>query len=146
MLEMGEPIPIIELARRMIQLSGARVGVDIEIEVTGIRPGEKLCEDLRESDEEVRETEHPSISRLLPVTTQKTWFDSCLEQLAEATQRGDAEGVRRLLFVMAGSALDFVPSAPATPGLGPEGVHGVNFANSHYRHGSAESKTERTGA
>jgi len=146
MLEMGEPVPIMELASRMIQLSGGRVGVDIEIEVTGIRPGEKLCEDLREPDEEVRETEHPSISRLLPVTTQKAWFDSCLEQLAEATQRGDADGVRRLLFVIAGSALDLVPSAPATPGLGPEGVPGAPFAISHHRHGSAEFKTERTGA
>ena len=68
MLEMGEPVPIIDLARRMIQLSGARVDVDIPIEVIGIRPGEKLQEDLREPDEEVLATEHPSISRLLPVT------------------------------------------------------------------------------
>ena len=66
MLEMGEPVPIIDLARRMIQLSGAKVDVDIPIKVVGIRPGEKLAEDLRESDEEVWETEHPSISRLLP--------------------------------------------------------------------------------
>ena len=52
MLEMGEPVPIIDLARRMIQLSGARIDVDIPIEVIGIRPGEKLEEDLRESDED----------------------------------------------------------------------------------------------
>ena len=53
MLEMGQPVRIIDLARRMIELSGARVDEDIQIEVTGIRPGEKLEEDLRESDEEV---------------------------------------------------------------------------------------------
>ena len=92
MLEMGEPVPIIDLARRMIQLSGGRVGVDIQIKVIGIRPGEKLCEDLREPDEEVLETEHPSISRLLPVTTPKAWFDSCLGQLAEAMHAGTRTG------------------------------------------------------
>ncbi len=146
MLEMGEAVPIIDLARRMIQLSGGRVGVDIQIEVTGIRPGEKLREDLREPDEEVSGTGHPSISRLLPVTTPKPWFDSCLGQLADATQRGDADGVRRLLFVIAGSALDLVPSAPPTPGLGPDGGHAVPLANAHHRHGSADLKTERTGA
>ncbi len=47
MLEMGQPVPIIDLAHRMIQLSGARVNIDIPITVTGIRPGEKLEEDLR---------------------------------------------------------------------------------------------------
>jgi FlaA1/EpsC-like NDP-sugar epimerase len=106
MLEMGQPVPIIDLARRMIELSGARVDVDIKIEVTGIRPGEKLQEDLRESDEEVRETEHSSISRLLPVTAPSAWFDAWLEQLAHATRGCDADGVRRLLFAIAGSSLD----------------------------------------
>jgi FlaA1/EpsC-like NDP-sugar epimerase len=146
MLEMGEPVPIMELARRMIQLSGGRVGVDIHIEVTGIRPGEKLREDLSEPDEEVLGTQHPCISRLLPVSTPKAWFDSCLEQLAEATQRGDDAAARRLLFVIAGSTLDLVSSAPATPGLGPDGSHGAPFGNAHHRHGSADLKTERTGA
>jgi FlaA1/EpsC-like NDP-sugar epimerase len=102
MLEMGEPVPIIELAHRMIQLSGARIDVDIPIKVIGSRPGEKLEEDLREPDEEVMDTEHLSISRLLPVTAPKAWFNSCLGQLAEATGRGDAAGVRRLLFAIAG--------------------------------------------
>ncbi len=146
MLEMGPPVPIIELARRMIQLSGGRVGVDIQIEVTGIRPGEKLQEDLREPDEEVLGTDHPSISRLLPVTTPKAWFDSCLGQLAEAVQRGDTDEARRLLFVSAGSALDLVPSAPATPDLGPDGGHTVPISSAHHRHESADLKTERAGA
>ena len=90
MLEMGEPVSIMNLARRMIQLSGGRVDVDIPIKVVGIRPGEKLTEDLRESDEEVWETEHPSISRLVPVTTPQAWFDSCLEQLGDSVHRRDA--------------------------------------------------------
>jgi FlaA1/EpsC-like NDP-sugar epimerase len=102
MLEMGEPVPIMELARRMIELSGGTVGLDIEIKVTGMRRGEKLAEDLREPDEEVLGTEHPSISRLLPVMPPRGWFDSCLVQLAEATRRGDDDRVRELLFLSAG--------------------------------------------
>ncbi len=47
MLEMGEPVRIIDLAKRMVRLSGYRPGADIEIRVTGVRPGEKLEEELR---------------------------------------------------------------------------------------------------
>ena len=101
MLEMGKPVPIMDLAHRMIQLSGGRVGIDIDVKVTGMRPGEKLEEDLRESDEDVLVTEHPSIARLLPVTPPKDWFESCLVQLSEATHRGDDERVRELLFLSA---------------------------------------------
>ena len=145
MLEMGEPVPIIDLARRMIQLSGSQVDVDVKIKVVGIRPGEKLEEDLRESDEEVISTEHPSISRLLPVTAPKAWFDSCLGQLAEATQRGDADTVRRLLFTIAGSALYGDISAPAALAKGANGDHSVPFSAAHHRHGSSDFKPEPAG-
>ena len=71
-----------------------------------------------------------------------------LEQLAEATRRGDADGVRRLLFIIAGSSLDLEPAVAATTDLGPDGVHGtpIGIAPHHHRHGSAEFKSERTGA
>ncbi len=101
MLEMGEPVAIMDLAHRMIQLSGGRVGIDIDVKVTGMRPGEKLEEDLREPDEDVLVTEHPSIARLLPVMPPRDWFASCLVQLSEATRRGDDERVRELLFLSA---------------------------------------------
>ena len=101
MLEMGEPVHIMDLAGRMIELSGGRIGIDVDIKVTGMRRGEKLEEDLREPDEQVLDTQHPSIARLLPVMPPTDWFDTCLVQLADAVRRGDNEAVRRLLFLSA---------------------------------------------
>jgi FlaA1/EpsC-like NDP-sugar epimerase len=103
MLEMGEPVSIIDLATRMIQLSGARIGVDISIKVVGIRPGEKLEEHLSEPEEQVLDTEHPFISRLIPITAPQPWFEACIGQLADATIRCEPDRVRRLLFAIAGS-------------------------------------------
>ncbi len=60
-LDMGEPVRIINLAEDMIRLSGLRVGDDIEIEVTGLRPGEKLYEELYSEQEEHRTTPHRKI-------------------------------------------------------------------------------------
>jgi FlaA1/EpsC-like NDP-sugar epimerase len=114
MLEMGEPVSILELARRMIELSGARIDVDVPIKVVGIRPGEKLQEDLREPEEQVLETEHPFVSRLIPITARPKWFESRIDQLAEATDQGDGDRVRQLLFAIAGIGLEGVPSDPTT--------------------------------
>lgn len=160
MLEMGDPVPIIDLAKRMIQLSGGRVDVDIPIKVIGMRPGEKLEEELREADEEVLETEHPSIDRLIPVTAPTAWFDKALGQLGDATRRGDAEKVRQILFLIANASSERAPSSndsgaaglenghdngheqdpKAREGSHPSGVHGL-----HHRHGSTEFETEPAG-
>ncbi|WP_439483833.1 polysaccharide biosynthesis protein [Cyclobacterium plantarum] len=59
--DMGEPIRIIDLARKMIHLSGKKPGQDIEIEITGLRPGEKLYEEVLDSGELSVETHHPKI-------------------------------------------------------------------------------------
>ena len=98
MLEMGEPVPILELAERMIRLSGCQVGIDIPIEITGIRPGEKLDEELSTPDEEVLATSHPYINRLLPIRAPADVFAAELEELELATLRRDKETVRHLLF------------------------------------------------
>lgn len=64
MLEMGEPVKIDDLARRMIRMRGLRPDIDIEIVYTGVRPGEKLHEELVLDGEERFATEHPMISRI----------------------------------------------------------------------------------
>ena len=60
-LDMGEPIRIVDLATDLIQLSGLEPGKDIEIEFTGIRPGEKLFEELAVEGESIAKTRHPKI-------------------------------------------------------------------------------------
>lgn len=59
--DMGESVKIIDLAKKMIQLSGLVVGKDIEIKFTGLRPGEKLYEELLASEENTLPTHHPKI-------------------------------------------------------------------------------------
>jgi FlaA1/EpsC-like NDP-sugar epimerase len=60
-LDMGEPVKIVDLARELVELSGLREGEDIEIEFTGVRPGEKLFEELATDDEHAEKTRHPKI-------------------------------------------------------------------------------------
>jgi FlaA1/EpsC-like NDP-sugar epimerase len=63
-LDMGEPVRIVDLARQVIELSGLRPGDDIEIQFTGLRPGEKLFEELSYKGENILPTTHPKIMRL----------------------------------------------------------------------------------
>jgi FlaA1/EpsC-like NDP-sugar epimerase len=60
-LDMGEPIKIVDLASDLIRLSGLRVGDDVEIHFTGLRPGEKLFEELARGDESLQPTSHHTI-------------------------------------------------------------------------------------
>jgi len=61
LLDMGEPVRIVDLARQMITLSGFRAGEDIDIVFSGVRPGEKLFEELRTKGENLEPTVHPKV-------------------------------------------------------------------------------------
>ncbi len=65
-LDMGQPVKIVDLAKQMIELSGYTAGEDIEINFTGLKPGEKLYEELQHVDEKHLPTEHPRIMRFVP--------------------------------------------------------------------------------
>jgi FlaA1/EpsC-like NDP-sugar epimerase len=60
-LDMGEPVRILDLAHDMIRLSGLRVGDDIEVQIIGLRPGEKLYEELYDAGERHQRTTHAKI-------------------------------------------------------------------------------------
>jgi FlaA1/EpsC-like NDP-sugar epimerase len=60
-LDMGEPVRILDLAHDMIRLSGLRVGDDVEVQIVGLRPGEKLFEEPYDDAETHRRTIHPKI-------------------------------------------------------------------------------------
>jgi FlaA1/EpsC-like NDP-sugar epimerase len=64
-LDMGQPMKIVDLARQMIELSGFKPDEDIEIRFTGLKPGEKLFEELRYNTEEYEPTDHPHVMRFV---------------------------------------------------------------------------------
>lgn len=106
-LEMGEQVRIVDLARRMIRLAGRRAGDDVDIKVTGIRPGEKLVEELHTDDEALEITGHPAIRRLRPLTMPVMELDGLLRRLARDAAAGRDEPVRAGLFLATvSSALD----------------------------------------
>jgi len=93
-LDMGEPVPIVNLARDLIQLSGLEPDVDIEIRFTGARPGEKLYEEMFFGSEQAAPTEHPKVLRArktdVPLLAQKR-----MKQLLRDLERGIDEAALR---------------------------------------------------
>jgi FlaA1/EpsC-like NDP-sugar epimerase len=95
-LDMGEPVRILDLAKRMIELSE---GGDIAIEITGVRPGEKLHEELFNVDESVKPTRYGKIMRATRPPLDPYVLQAGVEELARRTAEGDAEAVAEALWV-----------------------------------------------
>ena len=93
-LNMGEPVSILALAKDLIRLSGLEPGEDIEIEFTGIRPGEKLTEILWEADTGYYQTEHPDIFRLSgDEKLENAPLLELVRRLDEFSRRGAADAI-----------------------------------------------------
>ena len=95
-LDMGEPVKILDLARNMIRLSGKEPETDIAIAFVGVRPGEKLHEELWTDGETVGATSHPKILRAArPLRSTPTWLEEELDR-ARADGRARRDAGRRL--------------------------------------------------
>src|SRR5690554_2824086 len=90
-LDMGEPVKIIELAKNLIRLSGFEPGEDIKIQVTGLRPGEKLYEELLMDEEGLTSTKHNKIFIGQPTYTDLKFLQMQLENLSQVLYKSEDE-------------------------------------------------------
>jgi FlaA1/EpsC-like NDP-sugar epimerase len=124
-LDMGEPVRILDLARQMIHLSGLKPGEDIDIVFTGLRPGEKLHEALMSERERLSATQHDRLS-VVRAERSPMWPAIWLPRLEQCVRGGDADGALHLLRTI---VPDFHPGAgvarPAAPGPDAEKVGDV---------------------
>ena len=95
-LDMGEPVKIDDLAKNLIRLSGYTLGVDMEIKYTGLRPGEKLYEELLMKEEGLQETDNKLIHIGKPIEFDKENFFNNLEKLKEEAY-SETGNIRELL-------------------------------------------------
>ncbi|MDZ7641608.1 MAG: polysaccharide biosynthesis protein [Desulfurivibrio sp.] len=128
-LEMGKAVKIADLARRMVQLSGLEVKDerhlqgDIEIIYTGLRPGEKLYEELL-IGANVTGTGHPKIMRAHEEHLSRQQLEKCLAVLRQAEAAGDCRRAREILeqtvkgFAPAGPVVDYQDGGPVSTANG----------------------------
>ena len=96
-LDMGEPVRIVDLARQMIRLSGKVPDQDVKIAITGIRPGEKLYEEVFHDGETTVETDHAGLLLAAPRVVAIEDLKRQLAPLLAAAENGNDDNVRRLL-------------------------------------------------
>ena len=120
-LDMGNPVKIFDLARQMIELSGLsvkdadRLDGDIEIEVTGLRPGEKLFEELVLGDD-LQKTQHPKIMRAMDPYLEWDELQISLRELKTHLENHRVELARKLMIDL---VVGYQPSGPVVDWLSP---------------------------
>ena len=94
--DMGESVKIIDLAKKMIQLSGLELGKDIEIKITGLRPGEKLYEELLAKEENTLATHHPQILKAKMREEESDQISKIIDLIELFGAQNNDEMVRRM--------------------------------------------------
>lgn len=95
-LDMGDPVKIMDLAKNMIRLSGLKLGKDIEIKITGLRPGEKLYEELLMDEEGMTETANKQIFVGHPIDVDEEKLIETLKQM-EVAAESETKDMRRIV-------------------------------------------------
>jgi len=124
LLDMGEPVKIVDLARDMITLSGLRVGDDVDIAFTGVRPGEKLFEELRTGGEDIAPTVHPKVKIWKHRPTDWGLIQECLSELGrlvDCNERDKLVAALRRLVPEFNPQYSQVEAAPTQPAAKPAG-------------------------
>jgi O-antigen biosynthesis protein WbqV len=96
-LDMGEPVRIVDLAEQMIRLAGLRPGRDVKLEFVGLRPGEKLHEELFHSAEPLMPTRSPAIRLAAPRTADYQMLSRSIDELEDAARSRREERMLQLL-------------------------------------------------
>jgi FlaA1/EpsC-like NDP-sugar epimerase len=113
-LDMGSPVKIVDLARQMIELSGLKPGEDIQIEFVGVRPGEKLFEEITHNGENFVPTSHAKIRRFISQPADVTEIRRSLQKLRGALHEVEADELKLLLRQAVPDYSPYLP--PAQPG------------------------------
>lgn len=133
-LRMGEVVKIVDLAERMIRLRGLRPNVDIPIEFSGIRPGEKLHEQLYELDENPQSTKHPYITKIAATNMNgnQVEFMEHLRHLIHEGVKDDQKALEELRELIELVSPDPKQTSPET--VSTDNEHTVKFG--HYTYSS----------
>ncbi len=107
-LDMGQPVKILKLAEKLITLSGKRPYEDVEINFTGLRPGEKMYEELFNSGEAHIDTDHPRIKAAVSERVDAAYIAAAIEEIGRIIARRDESALRgKFLELVPGYQCDF---------------------------------------
>lgn len=113
-LDMGEPVRIVDLATQMIRLAGLRPGVDVQIQFTGLRPGEKLFEEIFDAEEDSTATSVKGVFIASPRVIDPHLLMRALDEVEQAARSG---GIDRIRVILSNLVPGFQPGASAVQPL-----------------------------
>jgi len=96
-LDMGESVKILDVARQMIALSGLRENTDIDIEFTGLQPGEKLYEEVQHLSEALQATRHPRVMRFIAEQDTQMKIEQIQQALEAAIEGSDSNAIKQTI-------------------------------------------------